>query len=146
MTEVFGVVRGGVSVVSLAIHILENINRVINFCISIREAPTEIKRILLDLQVLSKIVSGIQITFEKRSLPAIGESTIQECLDLINHDISKLLGLSLDLERKLSSEKRTTRSLARVQTVLSEKKIAALKSHLDSAKGTLQILQSLQIS
>ena len=145
MIEVFGVVGGGFSVASLAIQILENINRVINFYGSIKEAPTDIQRILLELQLLSNVVSGIQLTFETRSLPKISEATIKKSLDLIKHDIRKLSDLSLDLERKIKSEKRTTRTWARVQTVLSEKKIAALRGHLDSAKGTLQLLQSWNI-
>jgi hypothetical protein len=145
MAEAFGVVAGGISVASLAIQILENINRVINFCESIREAPTDIQRILLELQLLSNIISGIQLVFQKRSLPKISEATIKKSLDLVRHDISKLSDLSLDLERKLKSEKRITRTWARVQTVLSEKKIAILRDNLDRAKGTLQLLQCWNI-
>jgi hypothetical protein len=145
MAEVFGVVASGISVASLAIQILENINRVIDFCQSIKDAPTDICRILLELRLLSNIVSGIQLVFEKRSLPEISEATIKNTLDLVRHDISKLSDLSLHLERKLNSEKRITRTWARVQTVLSEKKIAALKDHLDRAKATLQLLQCWNI-
>jgi hypothetical protein len=145
MAEAFGVVAGGISVASLTIQILENINRVINFCESIREAPTDIQRILLELQLLSNIISGIQLVFQKRSLPKISEATIKKSLDLVRHDISKLSDLSLDLERKLKSEKRITRTWARVQTVLSEKKIAILRDNLDRAKGTLQLLQCWNI-
>lgn len=117
----------------------------INFCESIREAPTDIQRILLELQLLSNIISGIQLVFQKRSLPKISEATIKKSLDLVRHDISKLSDLSLDLERKLKSDKRITRTWARVQTVLSEKKIAILRDHLDRAKGTLQLLQCWNI-
>jgi hypothetical protein len=141
MAEVFGFVASGISVASLAIQILENINRVIDFCKSIKDAPTDIYRILLELQILSNIVSGIQLVFEKRSLPEISEATIKNTLDLVRHDISKLSALSSDLERKLNSEKKITRTWARVQTVLSEKKIGLLKDHLDRAKATLQLLQ-----
>ena len=145
MAEVFGVVASGISVASLAIQILENINRVINFCKSIKDAPTDICRILLELQLLSNIVSGIQLVFEKRSLPETSGAMIKNTLDLVRHDISKLSDLSSDLERKLNSEKRITRTWARVQTVLSEKKIAILRDHLEGAKGTLQLLQCWNI-
>jgi hypothetical protein len=145
MAEAFGVIASGFSVASLAMQILENINKVINFCESIREAPTDIQRILLELQLLSNIVSSIQLVFEKRSLPEISEAMIKKSLDLVRHDISKLSDLSLDLERKLNSEKRITRTWARVQTVLSEKKITVLKDHPECAKGTLQLLQCWNI-
>jgi hypothetical protein len=145
MAEVFGIVASGISVASLAIQILENIKRAIDFCQSIKDAPTHICRILLELQLLSNIVSGIQLVFEKRSLPEVSEATIKNTLNLIRHDISKLSELSLDLERKLNSEKRISRTWARVQTVLSEKKIAVLKDHLDRAKATLQLLQCWNI-
>ncbi|KUJ08876.1 uncharacterized protein LY89DRAFT_540583, partial [Mollisia scopiformis] len=141
MAEVLGVVASGISVASLAIQILDNINRVTNFYASIKEAPTDIQRVLLELQLLSSIVSGIQIVFEKRSLPENNEATTRKSLDLVRHDIKKLSDLTLTLERKLNSEKRTVRTWARVQTVLSEKKIAVLRDHLDRAKGTLQLLQ-----
>jgi hypothetical protein len=128
------------SALHLAIRILENISRVIDFCKSIKDAPTDICRILLELHLLSNIVSGIQLAFEKRSLSEISEATIKNTLDLVRHDISKLSDLNSDLERKLNSEKKITRTWARVQTVLSEKKVGVLKDHLDRAKATLQLL------
>jgi hypothetical protein len=140
MAEAFGIVASGVSVASLAIQIVENLNKVSNFCESIREAPTDIRRILTELHILSKIVSNIQLVHEKRSLPESSEATTKQCLGLIRDDISKLSSLSSNLERKLHSDKRLTRTWARVQTVLSEKKIAMLRGQLDSAKGTLQLL------
>lgn len=138
MTEAFRVVTS-------ASQILENLNTVIDFCKSIREAPADIRRILLELQLLSNIISSIQLVFEKRSLPENSEATIKNTLDLVRHDISKLSDLSSDLERKLNSEKKLTRTWARVQTVLSEKKIAVLTGHLDRAKATLQLLQCWNI-
>lgn len=145
MTEAFGIVASGMSVASLAIQIVENLNKVINFCESIREAPTDIQRILTELHILSNIVSNIQLVHEKRSLPESSEATTKQCLGLVRDDISKLSSLSSDLERKVHSEKRLTRTWARVQTVLSEKKIAMLRGQLDGAKGTLQLLQSCYI-
>ena len=138
MAEAFGIVAS-------TIHIIESLNQVINFCESIREAPVDIQRILTELQILSKIVKAIQLVYEKRSLPERSEATTRQCLSLIKHDISKLSVLTSDLERRLSSDKRITRSWARVQTVLSEKKISMLSGHLDRAKGTLQLLQCCHI-
>jgi hypothetical protein len=140
MAEVFGVVASSISVASLAIQIVENLNKVISFCESIREAPTDIQRILRELQILSSIISAIQLLLEKHPPSKIGEATIKDCLDLVRHDIGKLSGLSLDFERKLNSDKRITRTWARVQTVLSEKKIAILRSYLESARGGLQLM------
>lgn len=78
-------------------------------------------------------------------LPETSEVMTRECLSLVRHDISKLLSLSLELERKLSSSKRITRTWARVQTVLSESKIATLRGHLEQAKAGLQLLQCCHI-
>jgi len=145
MAEVFGVVAGGLSVASLAIQIVENLTKVINFCESIKEAPTDIQRLLLELQILSNVISAIQLVYEKHSLPETSEAVTRKCLGLVRHDISKLLSLSLELERKLNSEKRLTRTWARVQSVLSESKIAVLRGHLERAKGGLQLLQFCHI-
>jgi hypothetical protein len=145
MAELLGVVASGMSVASLAIQIVENLNKVIRFCESIKEAPTDIQRILLELQILSNIMSAIQLVHDKHSLPEIGEATTRKCLGLVKHDISKLSDLSSDLERKLNSDKRITRTWARVQTMLSEKRIALLRGHLERAKGGLHLLQSCHI-
>jgi hypothetical protein len=138
MTEVF-------SIVASASQILENISKVIDFCKSIKDAPTDIRRILLELQLLSNIISSIQLVFEERSPPESTVTAIKNTLDLIRDDIRKLSDLSSDLERKINSEKRIARTWARVQTVLSEKKIAILRDHLNRAKGTLQLLQCWNI-
>jgi len=145
MAEVFGVVAGGLGVASLAIQIVENLTKVINFCESIKEALTDIQRLLLELQILSNVISGIQLVYEKHSLPETSEAVTRICLGLVRHDIGKLTNLSLELERKLNSGKRITRTWARVQTVLSESKIAVLRAHLERAKSGLQSLQSCHI-
>jgi hypothetical protein len=145
MAEAFGVVASGLGVASLAIQTVENLNKVITFCKSIKEAPTDIQRLLLELQILSNVVSAIQLMYEKHSLSESSEAVTRKCLDLVRLDISKLLSLSLELERKLNSGKRITRTWARVQTVLSESKIATLRGHLEQAKSGLQLLQGCHI-
>jgi hypothetical protein len=145
MAEAFGVVASGLGVASLAIQTVENLNKVINFCESIKEVPTDIQRLFLELQILSNVVSAIQLVYEKHSLSESSEVVTRKCLDLVRLDISKLLSLSLELERKLNSGKRITRTWARVQTVLSESKIATLRGHLERAKSGLQLLQGCHI-
>ncbi|KAN0090555.1 hypothetical protein V8E51_019134 [Hyaloscypha variabilis] len=145
MAEAFGVVASGLGVASLAIQTVENLNKVITFCKSIKEALTDIQRLLLELQILSNVVSAIQLMYEKHSLSESSEAVTRKCLDLVRLDISKLLSLSLELERKLNSGKRITRTWARVQTVLSESKIATLRGHLEQAKIGLQLLQGCHI-
>jgi hypothetical protein len=138
MADVLGIVAS-------ALQIVESLDKVISFYESIRQAPADIQRVLTELKLVSNIISAIQLLYEKQSLPKFGEATTQECLSLVRHDISKLSDLSLDLERKLNSDKRMTRTWARVQTVLSEKRIAILRGHLEHAKGTLQLLHCCHI-
>ncbi len=145
MAEAFGIFASGISVASLAIQIVENLRNVINFCESIREAPADIQRILAELKILSNVIAGIHVVYEKRSLPETSGATTKQCLDLVRDDISKLSSLSSDLERKLNSDRRVTRTWGRVRTVFYEKKITALRGHLESAKGAMQLLQSCHI-
>lgn len=140
MAEVLGVVAGGIGIVSLAIQIVENLNKVIRFCESIKEAPTDIQRIIKELQLLSDIMSTLQLVHGKRR--GTGQAMTKNCLDLVTHDISKLSDLSSYLEQRLNSNKIITRTWARVRTVFSEKKIAMLRDHLESATSRLQLLQS----
>lgn len=146
MAEVLGIIASGTSVVSLAIKITENLKRAIDFCESIREAPNDIRRILLELQLLSNLILAIQLVHEKHQSPPVDDATLKQCLSLVKYDMSKLSSIILELERKLSSEKIIKRSWARVQVVLSEKKIARLRSLLEGAKGALQLLHLSRMS
>lgn len=145
MAEILGVVASGNSAASLAIQIVGSLNKVITFYQSIKEAPIEIRQILVELQMLSRIMLKIRIVYEKHSLPESGKAMIEGCLQLVEHDIRNLLDRSTDLERKLSSNTRIARTWGRVQTVLSDTKIALLRIHLEHAKGGLQLLQICQI-
>ncbi|KFY14081.1 hypothetical protein V492_02861 [Pseudogymnoascus sp. VKM F-4246] len=140
MAELVGV---GISIASLTIQIVESLNKTISFYESIRNAPTDISRIITELQVLSNIISAIQLIHEKPC--GIDEVTTKKCLDLVRSDINKLSCLSTSLERKLNSSKIATCTWARVQTVLSENKITKLRSHLKSAMEGLLLLQNCHI-
>ena len=142
MAEVLGVVASGISVASLAIQIADSLSKVIIFCESIREAPADIQRLILELHLLSNIISVIQTMVTNDLIPAKIEPVLLRALTLVRHDVASLSILSSELDRKLRSERKIIRSWARVQTVFSEKKIILLKSHLDSAKGGLNLLQS----
>jgi hypothetical protein len=48
VAEAFELVASGISVASLVTQIVENLNKVISFCESIGEAPTDIQRILIE--------------------------------------------------------------------------------------------------
>lgn len=80
---------------------------------------------------------------EKRSLPELDEAITEQYLLYMQDDIGKLSDLRINFEQKLNSDKRTTRTWARVKTVLSEKKIATLRGHLERAKTSIQMLQML---
>ncbi|KAE9365771.1 hypothetical protein N431DRAFT_516548 [Stipitochalara longipes BDJ] len=128
MAEAFGVVASGLGVASLAIQI-------------VRE-PHQSHQLLRVHQGGSSRYSA---TSARHSLPETSEAITRKCLGLVRHDISKLSSLSLELERKLNSEKRITPTWARVQTILSENKIATLRGHLKRAKSGLQLLQCCHI-
>jgi hypothetical protein len=83
MAEAFSIVASGVNVASIAIQIVEYLNKVIKFYESMREAPTDIQRILTEPHILSTIVSNIQLVHEKRSLPESSEATTKQCLGLV---------------------------------------------------------------
>lgn len=141
MAEVLGGVASGFSVASLAIQIGDSLSKVINFCESIREAPDDIQRLMLELHLLSNIISIIQNMVTKDLVPTNVEPVLKRALTLVRHDVASLSILSSELDCKLKSERKIIRSWARVQTVVSEKKIILLKSHLESAKGGLNLLQ-----
>jgi hypothetical protein len=143
--EALGGAASVISVASLAIQIAESFTKVTKFCKSIKEAPADIQRMLQELQILSYIVLSITQLYEKNSLPEKNQTVITLCLSLIDDEASKLSNLCLVLESRLNSGKRIIRTWARVQTVLSESKIAALIEHLERAKSALQLLQHLHI-
>ncbi|KAH9215611.1 hypothetical protein DL95DRAFT_298482 [Leptodontidium sp. 2 PMI_412] len=141
MTDILSVVASGISVASLAIQIADSLNKVISFCESIREAPADVQQLILQLHILTNIVSVIRNMIESGTVPNTLEPTLERALKLVRHDIATLSILSSELDRKLKSERRLVRTWARVQSVFSEKKISLLKSHLESAKRGLNLLQ-----
>ncbi|KAH7419727.1 hypothetical protein BKA64DRAFT_24013 [Cadophora sp. MPI-SDFR-AT-0126] len=138
MAEILGV---GISVASLVIQIVDSLSKAISFYESIREAPDDVQRLLIELHLLSNIISVIQNMVSTSSIPKDTESVLKSALTLIRRDVAALSSLSSELDDKLKSERRFIRTWARVQTVFSDKKISVLKRHLESTKGGMHLLQ-----
>jgi hypothetical protein len=60
MAEAFGVISGGLSVVSLAIQIADSIKRLKDFCDLVKEAPDEVCLALDEVEVLSLVLQDIE--------------------------------------------------------------------------------------
>ena len=101
MAEVLGGVASGFSVASLAIQIGDSLSKVINFCESIREAPADNQRLMLELHLLSNIISVIQNMVTKDLVPTNVEPVLHRALTLVRHDVAALSILSSELDRKL---------------------------------------------
>ncbi|KAG4439614.1 hypothetical protein IFR05_004909 [Cadophora sp. M221] len=69
MAEILGVVASGISVASLAIQIADNLNKVISFCESIREAPADIQQLILQLHLLIDIIAVIRNMIDSGTVP-----------------------------------------------------------------------------
>ncbi len=62
MTEILSTVASGIAVVTVAVQLGENVEKLCDFWSSIKEAPEEIQAISLDLELLSSVLT--QIAYE----------------------------------------------------------------------------------
>ena len=67
MAEVFGVIGGGLSAVSLSIQIAESITRLRDIFASVRESPSSIQFMLDEMSVLSLVLEDIEQSIQDKS-------------------------------------------------------------------------------
>ncbi|KAL3458369.1 hypothetical protein BJX64DRAFT_279957 [Aspergillus heterothallicus] len=132
MAEIFGVVAGAFSVVSLLDQIIESIDNLRALRSFVKSAPTELQDLIEDAEV----VQGVLETLSPESLAFLNRPSTGR----------RLLTFQKDLEATIEEMKQYTLSVASrkigaVRLAWKKEAIRARKQNLDNIKGTLVLLQ-----
>jgi hypothetical protein len=136
MAEAFGVISGGLSVVSLAIQIADSIKRLKDFCDLVKEAPDEVRLALDEVEVLSLVLQDIEHSMYDQStcVPAI-KTAVMRSLHLCRVSSDALLTIARDLYSDMAGGKRWSSFKA----ALRKDNMMKFRARLEGAKTTLML-------
>jgi Fungal N-terminal domain of STAND proteins len=136
MAEAFGIVSGGLGVVSLSLQIDDCIKRLKDFCNLLKEPPDEVRLVLNEVEVLSLVLQDIEHSVHDQStcLPTV-KAAVMRSLHLCRLSGDALLALSRDLNSNMASGK----GWALLKATLKKDRMARFQVKLEGAKRTLML-------
>jgi uncharacterized protein YPO0396 len=122
-----------------AVQLASNVQTLIEFWESMKEAPTEVDRIKSQLRILRALLQSIEVDTHQAATGDNNEIA-RACLVICATSILKLERLSTEFHRGLNGNG-IQRNWTRLKKALREKKLAAYGSELERAKSTLIMYQ-----
>lgn len=133
--EVISGAASVIGIVSLAIQLTDSIAKLSDFLGSIQEAPNNIKVILTDLDLLSTILSDIQL-HENKYAP---NASVKSALASLEHKVAAFMALVKQYEPSSKSSSRRMRKWTSVKAAFKDKKVKAFQQSLNDSKTTLML-------
>lgn len=131
--EVISGAASVIGIVSLAIQLTDSVAKLSDFLASIQEAPDSIKVILRDLDLLSTILSDIQL-HENKYAPNASVKNVLASLEL---KVATFMALIKRYEPDLKSSSRRIRKWTSVKAAFKDKKFKGFQESLNETKITL---------
>jgi hypothetical protein len=136
MAEVLGIVAGGAGLASLAIQILDDVQKIRELYAGIRDAPTEFQSLLDEIQLFGMVMSlfardGKQLKSNHEF--ATAESQVLRHCQSLHDELSPILAR---LASSLVGRKRAV-SWISVKSIFQKRKIDQMLVKLERAKSTL---------
>jgi hypothetical protein len=138
--EVLGAASSVIAVVSLAVQLGSNIQRLADFWDSVKEAPAEVEQIKTELQVLRSLVGSIAKDAGANTGPG---DVLHQCLAACTTSIGQLERLSRDFNRGLNGHG-IRRKWTCLKKALREKQLASYWTEIERAKSMLIMYQCLR--
>jgi hypothetical protein len=138
MAEILGVVASGISVAQIAGQVASSIIKLKDYWNQISDAPTDINRLLREIESLNFILCHVQddwASFEH------GKSNlgIQKSLELCIEGADELCALVNRLREKVEVNRGWKRKLGAVKVVLKKEEIKEMKRRMKSAISLLSL-------
>ena len=127
------------AVVSLALQLSSNIQNLIEFWGSVKEAPDEITQITSQLRILRELLRCIELDTHGAKKDSTADIGIR-CLQVFNMSILKLERVSKDLDKGLNGN-RVRRRWTCLRKALREKELAVYWDEIERAKSMLIMYQ-----
>ena len=135
------VAASATAIASISIQLADSVKKLIDFWNSVRDAPDDIKDILLDLRLLSTVLNDIECEAQANRHDATLKDVLGSCVSYVNRLHAMLNEISPDF----ASTKRCVRTWAAVKSVLRKDRLARFQNNLAYLKSTLLLLQYNQI-
>jgi hypothetical protein len=127
------------AVVSLAGQLASNVQTLIEFWETMKQAPAEVVEIQCQLRVLRALLQSIEL--EHQHIEAsTGNDTAKACFGICAASIVKLENISAELDKGLNGNG-VQRKWTRLKKALREKKLTTYWTELERAKSTLIMYQ-----
>lgn len=136
MAEAFGVVSGGLGILSVAIQIASSLKTLKDFLDLAKETPEEIRLALNELEVLSLVLQDIEQSVDdgRASLPVMRQA-VDQAVKLCKTSSDGLQSLAQETGRLVSSKNRWSS----FRGALKRDKLTRLRTQLESTKTLLAL-------
>jgi hypothetical protein len=134
--EVLATASSVLAVVSLALQLADNVQRLVDFWDSVKEAPVEAAEIRSQLQILGALLNSIERE-GRRSPNDDGSSLGHGCLLVCKGSVAKLEKLSNGWEQELSRNGSIRRKWSCLRKALKGNELDRYWCELERAKSTL---------
>lgn len=128
-----------ITVTSIAVQLSESIKKLLEFWISIKNAPEDIHAITTDLQILSSVLS--RIAFEAQRVRP--DPSMLAALNSCSSKIERLKYIVEDLESGFKSANSSIRRWSALKTVFKNERLKIFQDSLERTKSTLVLMQNL---
>lgn len=130
-----------ITVTSIAVQLTESIKKILEFWISIRNAPDDIHAITTDLQILSSVLS--RIAFEAQRLRP--DPSMIAALNSCSGKIKKLRNIVDELDSGFRSTNTSIRRWSALKTVFKSERLKTFQDSLERTKTTLMLMQNIHL-
>ena len=124
-----------IAVGSVAVHLADSVKKLCDFWCSIKDAPDNVRAIAADLQVLSNILSEMNLEAQDQN-PSM-KAALLSCID----GTKPLAAIVEDLEPGFESRNRRTRKWSALKMGFKSEKIKRYQTSLDRMKTSLILAQ-----
>ncbi|KAL8836525.1 MAG: hypothetical protein Q9170_002880 [Blastenia crenularia] len=131
------VTASGIAVVSLDAQVVDGIIKLHDFWSSIKEAPEDIKDNLVELKVLSSVLT--QIAHDKQQHEP--DPTFADVLSVCRANVSRLAALLGEIEPGFASTSSRIRKWTAIKAVRMQGKLVKFQEGLEGLKTTLLLAQ-----
>ncbi|KAL8919734.1 MAG: hypothetical protein Q9208_006600 [Pyrenodesmia sp. 3 TL-2023] len=134
------IAASGLAVVSVTIQLADGIKKLHDYWNSITEAPEDIKDNLLELKVLSSLLTQIAHDKQRHKPDPTFADILSGCCAKVNR-LATLLG---EIEPGFASKSSRIRRWTAVKAVLKQEKLKKFQDGLERLKNTLSLALQLQ--
>lgn len=129
---------GVFAAVSIAIQLAETIKKIVDFGKAVKDAPTQVRTLFDDLELLAAVLSQIQQLDGFVAHDNVDEKALLNC----QGKVLKLHNAINETQLSLKSKSRVRRKWCAFKFALDDSEIQSIRTSIADAKSTLQLAQS----